>query len=220
MTIILDQRCASLADRVHNLAPVFVFRQSGGSPVTPDASLAELRTSLLSSGLPAPYLMVATSFVGFTALLFASRHPQEVAGLVLVDSSHPGQSEAAIAALPANLLGDPEVLRFRDFLGGFGPVWEESCRLISECGSIGDIPLVVLVAGRPPMPAVLPPKVQCRLTDGWHALQRDHAHRSTCGELIIVKDCGHNIAADAPDEVVASILKVIKKIQERTKQWQ
>jgi pimeloyl-ACP methyl ester carboxylesterase len=47
----------------------------------------ELHTLLKTAGIPGPYVLVGHSFGGCNVRLFAHEYPQEVAGLVLVDSA-------------------------------------------------------------------------------------------------------------------------------------
>jgi pimeloyl-ACP methyl ester carboxylesterase len=51
----------------------------------------ELRTLLQTKGLKPPYVLVGHSLGGLYMQYFARRYPQEVAGVVLVDSTHPAQ---------------------------------------------------------------------------------------------------------------------------------
>lgn len=53
----------------------------------------ELHTMLHNSGVPAPYVLVGHSLGGVNVRLFASMYPDEVAGVILVDSSHEEQLE-------------------------------------------------------------------------------------------------------------------------------
>lgn len=53
----------------------------------------ELRALLVSKGLKPPYVLVGHSLGGLYMQLFARRYPDEVAGLILVDSTHPRQLE-------------------------------------------------------------------------------------------------------------------------------
>lgn len=48
----------------------------------------ELHTLLKNANVPAPYVLVGHSFGGINVLLYANKYPDEVAGVVLVDSSH------------------------------------------------------------------------------------------------------------------------------------
>lgn len=56
----------------------------------PDAvrSVTELHTLLTRIGAPRPYVLVGHSLGGLIARLYAVRHPKQVAGMVMVDSSH------------------------------------------------------------------------------------------------------------------------------------
>ncbi len=51
----------------------------------------ELQALLRQAGIPAPYVLVAHSFGGFIARLFAANYPSQVAGMVLIDPIHPIQ---------------------------------------------------------------------------------------------------------------------------------
>jgi pimeloyl-ACP methyl ester carboxylesterase len=51
----------------------------------------ELHDLLQAAGVPAPYVLAGHSSGGYIARVFAARHPELVAGVVLVDSSHPDQ---------------------------------------------------------------------------------------------------------------------------------
>jgi pimeloyl-ACP methyl ester carboxylesterase len=53
----------------------------------------ELHTLLHNAGIPSPYVLVGHSMGGFDVRLYASLFRTEVAGMVLVDSSHPEQQK-------------------------------------------------------------------------------------------------------------------------------
>ena len=60
--------------------------------VDPDQVTADLRTALAARGLPGPYVLVGHSIGGHYVRAFADAHPDEVAGVVLVDPSHEDQT--------------------------------------------------------------------------------------------------------------------------------
>lgn len=51
----------------------------------------DLRTALHRAGVAPPYILAGHSIGGFIVHLFAASYPGEVAGIVLIDASHPGQ---------------------------------------------------------------------------------------------------------------------------------
>ena len=51
----------------------------------------ELHALLQAAGIPPPYILVGHSLGGYNVRLFQSLYPKEVAGMVLVDASHPDQ---------------------------------------------------------------------------------------------------------------------------------
>jgi pimeloyl-ACP methyl ester carboxylesterase len=49
----------------------------------------ELHTLLTNTGIAGPYVLVGHSFGGLYTRVYANQYPDEVAGMVLVDASHP-----------------------------------------------------------------------------------------------------------------------------------
>jgi pimeloyl-ACP methyl ester carboxylesterase len=64
------------------------YSDPGPRPRSRRRAVEELRTLLARAGVPPPYVLVGHSFGGSSARLHALLHPEEVAGLVLVESSH------------------------------------------------------------------------------------------------------------------------------------
>lgn len=58
-------------------------------PRTAGNAAADLHALLRSAGMAPPYVLVGHSFGGLVLRAFAARHPEEVAGLVFVDSTFP-----------------------------------------------------------------------------------------------------------------------------------
>lgn len=83
-------------DTVSADATVFAYNRPGyaNSSATDaardgDTIVAQLRSTLRQKGLTPPYVLVGHSLGGLYMQLFARRHPDEVKGLVLVDSLYP-----------------------------------------------------------------------------------------------------------------------------------
>lgn len=82
--------------------PYFAYNRAGyggsaasGTPRDGNHIVQELRAALASEGLRPPYVLVGHSLGGLYMQLFARRHPDEVAALILVDSTHPKQLDGA-----------------------------------------------------------------------------------------------------------------------------
>ncbi|HET7224530.1 MAG TPA: alpha/beta fold hydrolase [Candidatus Eisenbacteria bacterium] len=79
-------------------APVVAYDRAGMGLSDPGPSprdgirmARELHAALEHAGLPGPYVFVGHSYGGLIARIFTSAYPRDVAGLVLVESSHPAQ---------------------------------------------------------------------------------------------------------------------------------
>lgn len=70
----------------------------GPLPRTTKRITHELHTLLQNAGIHGPYILVGHSFGGFTAQYFARNFEDEIAGIVLIDSSH----EEQVYRLPEN----------------------------------------------------------------------------------------------------------------------
>jgi pimeloyl-ACP methyl ester carboxylesterase len=73
--------------------PGFGWSQPGSRPRSADRIAAELHEALQYAGEPGPYLLVGHSLGGIFVRQFARLYPQEVSGMVLVDSAHEDQLE-------------------------------------------------------------------------------------------------------------------------------
>lgn len=87
----VQQALAEMTD-----ATVFVVDRVGWSdpapwPRTPHAIARELHATITALGITDPVILVGHSLGGLAARLFTARHPDLVASLILVDSSHEDQ---------------------------------------------------------------------------------------------------------------------------------
>ncbi|HEV2371110.1 MAG TPA: alpha/beta fold hydrolase [Streptosporangiaceae bacterium] len=67
------------------------WSEAGPKPASARQSVSHLRTVLAAVGVAGPYVLVGHSLGGLLVRFFAAQHPDEVVGMVLVDSSHPGE---------------------------------------------------------------------------------------------------------------------------------
>jgi pimeloyl-ACP methyl ester carboxylesterase len=184
---------------------------------TSDAIVTDLHALLNSSGNTGPYVLVGHSLGGVHIRLFASRFPREVAGMVLVDSSHEDQ-EARLAASgytpPAEPEGAGDQNRDRDRTDMPG-----SLKVVGRTRWRADVPLVVISHGPNTLQQVAPgisEEQASRMDAIWLDLQRELASRSAQGRLVVAERSGHFIQYDAPELVVDAIRDVVGSARKTT----
>jgi pimeloyl-ACP methyl ester carboxylesterase len=162
--------------------------------LTSEDQAHELQALLQAAAIEPPYVLVAHSYGGFVSRLFAATYPDEVVGLVLIESSH----EDEIAAYRQYYGNDPE----GDWVDGGDhldmPKTEHLLRTTAR--NFGSKPLVVIRAET--YDDVLSEAL-------WRRTQADLATLSHDGMEIEALDSGHFVMDDNPDVVVASVRAVV-----------
>ena len=205
-----------IAERVREHAYACVYDRPGDGesaapeePQTARADVADLHHLLEEADIPRPVVMVGHSYGGLIAWMAAVEHPDDVAGVVLIDASHPDQFERwdtvmndeqmeALLALNADF---PHV----DFPASL----EEAA---AEYGSLPDIPLTVITATRSlvgkgcieGLPCEAMQAIWLELQDGYAGLRPDARH--------IEVPTGHYVHDEDPDLVVDEILSLLAKV--------
>jgi pimeloyl-ACP methyl ester carboxylesterase len=204
--------------------PNVVGSRSEPAPTPRDAAgmAAELATLLHAAAVPSPYVAVGHSNGGMVAQLFAGAHPDQIAGIVLVDSAHedqdrraaelirrelpPDQAEALIAgmtAMPPRVL-DPEQFDHPKSRGQL-----QASRTTSPLPAV---PMAVLVHGRPL--DNIPPELAELYEPIWQQMQRDVAALVPGATYQVVAGTGHDIHLERPDIVAGTILDVVAAARE------
>ncbi len=201
----------------------------GPSPRTAARAAAEIAALAAAAGWREPLLLVGHSFGGFDVRYFAARHPEAVAGLVLLDSSLPGfelsSTPAAAVAGAAHPLAGPAlaeepgsdgfaiarylnsrrkaVFTQMDELANFSHSGDE----VSGAGALPDVPVIVL--SRDPARGLPDPAGEAR----WQRGQRELAAGLRRAEWWTAAGSGHEIHRDRPDLVVAAVRRVLAQLR-------
>jgi pimeloyl-ACP methyl ester carboxylesterase len=211
----------------------------GAQPRTSQQIVEELHALRNNAEVEGPYVLVGHSFGGTNVQLYASQYPDEVAGMVLVDSA---TEDEMLETLTEELQGSPGwnkflatigVTRLPYTLGGETDErtaisthrkdtyevademtsWEESFeqRRASPL-SLGDKPLIVLTAGafQVPPDAGIPQEQKDSFLEARSEFQADLPLHSQNSERIIAEDSGHYIQLERPDLVIDAIRRVVE----------
>ncbi|MGF1645260.1 MAG: alpha/beta fold hydrolase [Thiotrichales bacterium] len=206
------------------------YSELGHPPRTGERIAAELHELMLQAEIPAPYVLVGHSFGGYVVRLFASQHPDEIAGMVLVDASHEDQFERFEAAglplrrmnptmmtsgvsLPASM---PEAVRNQALplsesanaivtLQNETAYFQRSAQQVRTAAPGRRIPVTVLTRGRRVWPATEQGE---RLERTWEELQRDLFLRIGSRQ-VVARESGHYIQFDQPEMVVDAIANIV-----------
>ena len=212
----------------------YAWSEPGPPPRTTSQLVRELHTLLHNAGLAPPYVLAGHSFGGYNVMYFAKRYPQETAGLILVDSSHPEQTQR-LPDIPARRdnSGTSNVVTLFQGQSTFDwypedvrPMlmqalssyylyqtqrWESlnfslSARQVEHAGALPDVPLVVLTRGKRAWPD---DPYGIALEREWQKMQGEMAGFVPHGRQVIAAHSGHLIHLEQPDLVADAILSVV-----------
>jgi pimeloyl-ACP methyl ester carboxylesterase len=175
----------------------------------------DLHSLLAKSSERPPYVLVGHSFGGLFAVMYAGSYPEEVAGMVLVDSSHEDQTRRFEALMTPEQLRQSRERRANNAEGVNTSDERERVRALNWRT---DIPVVVLVHGmvtKDMTPPGWSDEQVARRELVWRELQNDLARRSPRGRVVIAARSGHYIQSDQPELVVSAVREVVHSVRKR-----
>jgi len=173
----------------------------------------ELRAFLRAAGLSPPYVLVGHSLGGLYMQLFARLHPEEVAGLVLVDPTPPflemakefSESEAPLGAFGGALLACV-TKGFHALVGRAAKeelaAIEQSAQAVLQAPTLTGVPVIILISARK---TILLSRRQWEIAKN---IQRGLLNLFPGSQWRPI-DCGHAIHVFAPDAVVSAIRECV-----------
>jgi pimeloyl-ACP methyl ester carboxylesterase len=215
------------------------------NPRLPSIMTGELHTLLERAGEKPPYILVGHSFGAFDVQMYAHKFPEQIAGLVLVDGSHPDE-------LFPFYLRKKIWIRLMQFTMPFGlPRWREWCGVgpadavpvrqaigcrskpfathyaqwssfpasadeIRRLGKLGDLPLIVVSRDPDRAPENPHDPVFNKREQHWKKLQLSLTDLSTNAKQMIAKGSGHSIPAERPDAIVDAVQLLVQNAQKKT----
>lgn len=204
---------------------------------TSEQIIKDLHKMLEVSGEKGPFILVGHSFGGFNMQLFAHRYPDEVAGMVLLDSSLIGKSpvvtdwglslqasmrslgmmrlmgELGMLPIPEAAMSDERSKEFlyRDFYNK-----DQQSELKFMATADEDLLKVVQEEGLEDIPIViLSSRSEEKEHKDWQTSQDALLQLSTNSERKIVENSGHYIHHDQPKIVIDSILDLMDRTKKQ-----
>ncbi len=207
----------------------------GPFPRTTKKIVAELKTLMQRSDLSPPYILLGHSFGGYNMMYFSKAYPEEVVGLILIDSSHPEQANwfprvfpdlphsgrqarfISTPKLPANYPYEYKKIAYhlmrakkaRNALRYESMNFEISGKQVLSLGQLSNIPLVVLTRGERAWPKTTTGE---QLETTWLRLQNQLARMSKRSSHVMADFSGHFIHLDQPSLVEQAIEIVVKQL--------
>jgi len=193
----------------------------------------ELKQLLENAGVKGPYLLVGHSLGGLNMQVFASRYPDLVAGLLLLDPAPlpfiTGQAfpelyrmleqqaaelqqvaEAARQSTDAEAQAQAQADYLEAVASEHAALIAESAAQVAAIESFGDIPLVVIGSGKP-NPAFGATAEEFQRF--WIEHNRELATRSTDGTFVLAQESGHYLHEHAPDVVLDAIRQMVERVR-------
>jgi len=157
----------------------------------------ELRTLLAQKGLKPPYILVGHSLGGLYVQYFAKRYPQEVKGVVLVDSTHPTQLEGtgSYENLPVWWRGVFQLAASKTTKNEFDNITKSGQDVLAM--PVSAVPMVILSANENST-------FYKELSDHAHAKRVDFLRLYPHAKQVWV-DSGHMITTEKPGVVIHAI---------------
>src|SRR5439155_2769382 len=193
------------------------------TPRTARDVVADVHSLLAAANVPGPYVLAGHSDGGLFVQLYASRHPDQVKGLVLIDavsSDYYARRTAILKKLlppaawkvtmrqlraRAPALLDPEQIDMETSLA--------QTRTALAAAPLHPMPLYVLTHGRVDQPDS-DPRVNAADERLWQTLQNELAALVPNGKHVIAKRSGHIIQHDQPGLVVEAIRDVVAAVRQ------
>ena len=220
-------RPGTVGEVVPNLdpsGPSFLPSRSDPVPMPRTArdTVPDLHALLQAANVPGPYVLVGHSIGGVFVRLYASAYPDEVVGLVLVDSTPEDVWERFRAALTPTQWAAFERLQFSMERQDEYPDFERldlqaivaQMRQVRAATPLRPMPLAVLAHGRPFDPPF--PDWPTEVTEEiMLATERDLATLVPNARFSIASQARHDIHQDQPALVIEAIRQVVTGVRDR-----
>jgi pimeloyl-ACP methyl ester carboxylesterase len=176
--------------------------ESSSNSRTSREMVKELKELLIEAKIEPPYILVGHSFGGVNLRLYATEYPNEVCGLILVDSTPEDYRERFLPTMSKEF---QQAYNKQFVYEGNYDEFMESLKQLKESKRQLDVPLIVLSAGKK---AHYSEESQVL----WNEMQKEISKISSNSEFIIAENSTHYIQNDEPEVVVSAIKTLVDNI--------
>ncbi|SMD41105.1 Pimeloyl-ACP methyl ester carboxylesterase [Bacillus sp. JKS001846] len=199
----------SIVSEISTLTEVLVYDRAGlgkseksPNPRTSIYMIKELKEVLIQLNIKPPYILVGHSFGGVNARMYTSEYPQEVAGILLVDSTPEAYRERFLPTMSKEF---QDAYNKQFVCEGTYEEFMESLKQLKDSRRKMNVPLIVISAGKKAH--------YSEESQGlWNEMQKEILQISPNGEFIIAKNSAHYIQNDEPEVVVNAVKRLIDNI--------
>jgi pimeloyl-ACP methyl ester carboxylesterase len=205
----------------------------GPLPRNSGREVEELKRLLEKASVPGPYVLVGHSLGALNMQVFASRYPDIVAGVILMDppplSFIQGKEFSGLREMAEGMTAEWQAMAdsgaqsvdhgerkqydfFRMIASEHREMFSESARLAAAVTTFGDLPLIVMASGKP-NPAF--GEVAGRFQQYWVEQSRALSTKSTRGKFLLVEGASHHVYLDKPDLVAESVTSLVQEVRSR-----
>jgi pimeloyl-ACP methyl ester carboxylesterase len=213
---VVDQVSGTMRTCIYDRAGLGTSEPARHLPRTSQDIVLDLKKLVTQARIDGPLILVGHSIGGMNLILYSKLYPENIRGIVLVDSSHPDQWGNWLDILPPQSPTEPSsIAEARKFLQrSISDPNSNSERIdlalsakqAKAVGSLGSIPIVVLThSPKWKMVPDLPDHILEKLEAETQSLQKDLLKLSSHSSQRVSDSAGHYIQTDDPALVVSAI---------------
>ena len=199
---------------------VFAYNRLGSGksskskiPQTAPYIVKTLHTMLHTINIKPPYILVGHSLGGIYANLYARYYPNDLSGVVLVDSSHPQQRKkfkehnVKVGMMSRVML--KTYMRFNPTKYSEIETFSQAAEHLKQAPKFPKIPLVVISANKKPKS-----KNRLRIQQVMHSLHKEFAKLSPNSRHLFANKSGHIIPRQQPEIIIEAVDWIVRSTQQ------
>lgn len=216
----------AVTQNIQTTTRICIYDRAAGVRTSQDIA-EDLHFLLDKIPVSGPYVLVAHSVGGYHARVFAHLYPEEVAGMILVDTTttnpetmmalataYPTYSPNEVSGITKDRMSEADIFVPFPTPGIDGLDFNTSAEQVRQAGSLGDLPLIVICHNVTPNDFT---GVDLAVGEGYTRallkLQADLAALSSKGVLMIAKTSDHFISVQEPQIIIDAITQMVAEIR-------